>query len=164
MEAGSEVGYFVRVDLLSVLGSLYSWAFKRALSEVIGEVGVCREGGCDGAVGGTHHSAGSGCELRWWVRCSQGCSPIPSPLQIPLDTPAVRLGCLRGSSSSRERGGECCPPEAGPTVNAGSVPEQEPRGFLPAQRIAPNYCTSRPSAALGTRSEEGGTWEKKSLQ
>lgn len=42
MEGGSEMGHFVAVDLLSVLGSPYSWAIKRAPSEVIGKAGSCR--------------------------------------------------------------------------------------------------------------------------
>ena len=123
-----------------------------------------RKGWGEGGVGKTHHPAGSGCKSRLWVGCSQGCSPVPSPLQIPLDTPAAHLGSLPGSSLSRERGGECCPPEAGATVNPGGMPERELRDFLPTQRSTQNYCTSRPRAALGTRSEEGGTWEKKNFQ
>lgn len=34
--------HFVAVDLLPMLGSLYSWAIKRPLSEVAGKAGVCR--------------------------------------------------------------------------------------------------------------------------
>lgn len=48
------------------------------------------------------------------------------------------------------------------TVNPGGIPKWEPWVFLPTQKSTPNYCTSRPRAALGTRSEEGGTWGKKS--
>lgn len=62
VEGGNKMGYFVPVDLLSVLGSPYSWTIKKSLKSLVrwecAEQGLVWRG-----EGGTRYPAGSGCEL-----------------------------------------------------------------------------------------------------